>query len=117
MHWLKTNLKSSFMAILGTAGGQAAALDDRLEEIRELMVDELGDFGERHFPKIVRRVRYASDAHGLWYARGDVMAVLATVHGETLARQKMQGISDKFSGILPRGLASRPSPLTTTRVV
>ncbi len=112
MHWLKSNLKSSFMAVLGTGEGHPATLDDRLEEIRELMVHEMGDFGERHFPKIVRRIRYASDAQGLWYARGDVMAVLATVHGETLARKKVQQISDKFSGILPRGLASRSSPLT-----
>jgi hypothetical protein len=41
------------------------------------------------------------------------MAVLAAMHGETIARKKMAFISGKFKGLLPRGLSSRPSPLSS----
>ena len=110
---LKPNLKSSFMALLGSGEVTPSILEDRTEDIRQFILDELGDFGEKHYPKITRRVRYAQDIQGLWYTRGDVMAVLAAMHGETIAREKVSRISDKFKGMLPRGLSSRPSPLTT----
>ncbi|WP_457282784.1 hypothetical protein [Polaromonas sp. P5_D5] len=113
MRWLKPNLKSSFMALLGTGEVTASVLEDRTEEIRQFILDELGEFGEKHYPKITRRVRYAQDVQGLWYTRGDIMAVLAAMHGETVAREKVSRISDKFKGMLPRGLSSRSSPLTT----
>jgi hypothetical protein len=41
------------------------------------------------------------------------MAVLSAVHGETIAREKVDRITDQFKGLLPRGLSSRPSPLST----
>ena len=76
------------------------------------MLDELGEFGEKHYPKIALRVRYAPDAQGLWYARGDVMAVLSAMQGETIARQKVSSITKMFDGLLPGGLGSRRSSLT-----
>jgi hypothetical protein len=113
MHWLKTTLKSSYMALLGSGDVTSSMLEDRTEDIRQFILDELGEFGEKHYPKIARHVRYAQDAQGLWYARGDVMTVLAAMHGETTAREKVSRITDKFQGLLPRGLSSRPSSLTT----
>ena len=100
------------MAFLGSDEITPSMLEDRTEGIRQFILDELGEFGEKRFPTITRRVRYAQDAVGLWYARGDVMAVLAAVHGETIARKKVGCITEKFEGLLPRGLSSRPSPLT-----
>ncbi|MGH6638125.1 MAG: hypothetical protein ACREBY_05895, partial [Polaromonas sp.] len=82
-------MKSSLMALLGPSEVTPSMLEDRTEEIRQFILDELGEFGENHYPKITRRVRYAQDAQGLWYARGDVMAVLAAVHGESIAREKI----------------------------
>lgn len=101
------------MALLGPGEVTQSILDDRLEEIRQQILDELGDFGEKHYPKITRRVRYADDAQGLWYTRGDIMAVLAAVHGETVAREKIGRISDQFRGLLPQGLSSRPTSLSS----
>lgn len=113
MRWLKPNLRDSVLALLGGGGDlSAAVLEDRTEDIRLFILTELGDFAEEHYPKIVRNVKYAQDAQGLWYARGEVMAVLANMHGETIAREKVERISDKFKGLLPRGLSSRPSSLT-----
>ena len=113
MRWLNSNLKDSVLALLGGGEISPAVLEDRTEDIRLLILLELGEFAETHYPKLVRNVTYAQDAQGLWYTRGEVMAVLANMHGETIAREKIERISDKFRGLLPRGLSSRPSSLTT----
>lgn len=113
MRRFKANLKSSVMALLGSGEVTLAVLETRTEDVREFILDELGEFGEKAYPQIVRRVRYAKDVQGLWYMRGSVMTVLAAMHGETIAREKIARISDKFKGLLPPGLSSRPSPLAS----
>ncbi len=104
---LMPQLRSSLMALLGHAERTPQALDARMEIIRKLMLRELGDYGERKFPAVTRRVRYAPDVQGLWYARSDVMAILASTHGETVARQKMASISSLFVGLLPKSLTGK----------
>ncbi len=96
------------------SGGEvtSAVLQNRTENIRQIMLNELGEFGEKHYPKIALRVRYAQDAQGLWYARGDVMAVLSAMQGEVIARQKVGSITKMFEGLLPGSLGSRRSSLT-----
>ncbi|WP_332774916.1 hypothetical protein [Polaromonas sp.] len=99
------------MALLGSGEVTPSILEDRTEEIRQTMLEELGEIAEKNYPRITRRVRYAQDVQGLWYARGDVMAVLAALHGETVAREKVERMSRMFTGLLPAGLNSRPSKL------
>jgi hypothetical protein len=112
MRWFNSNLKDSVLALLGGGELSPAVLEDRTEDIRLFILMELGEFAEMNYPKLVRNITYAQDAQSLWYARGEVMAVLADMHGETIAREKIERISDKFRGLLPRGLSSRPSTLT-----
>jgi hypothetical protein len=100
-------LRSSFMALLGRSEPTPQALNARTEVIRELMLHELGDYGEKKFPAVARRVRYAPDVQGLWYARSDVMAILANTHGETVAREKIANISGRFNGLLPKSLTGK----------
>jgi hypothetical protein len=95
------------MAMLGMAEATPSALSNRTEDIRQQMLRELGEYGERKFPAVARRVRYAPDVQGLWYARSDVMAILATTYGETVARKKIADISGQFQGLLPSSLTSR----------
>lgn len=95
------------MALLGRVDSTPEAMNERTEGIRELMLRELGDYGEKKFPAVARRVRYATDVHGLWYARSDVMAILANTHGETVAREKIAYISDRFTGLLPQSLTNK----------
>lgn len=99
--------RSSCMALLGIPEGTPVALNDRTEVIRTLMLSALGEYGERKFPAVIRRVRYAPDVQGLWYARGDVMAILANTYGETVARKKIADISGWFKGLLPESLTGR----------
>ena len=100
-------LRSSYMALLGRSEPTPKALNARTEVIREMMLQELGDYGEKKFPAVARRVRYAPDVQGLWYARSDVMAILANTYGETVAREKIANISGRFNGLLPKSLTGR----------
>ena len=99
-------LKNSWLSLLGLAEVTPDMLLDRTEDIRELMLGEMGEYGEKHYPGVTRRVRYAPDVQGLWYARSDVMAILASTHGETVARERIANISGKFKGLLPHSLTN-----------
>jgi hypothetical protein len=111
MRWFKPNLRS----IYGLLGNSPAAvypdLEDGMEEVRESMLSALGAGGPRQFPQIARRIKYANDIHALWYLRGDLMAALSAMHGEAAARKRIFGITQQFQGLVPGGMASRPSPL------
>ena len=100
-------LRNNYLALLGRTERTPQALNARTEVIREMMLNELGDYGEKKFPAITRRIRYAPDVQGLWYARSDVMAILANTHGETIAREKIANISLRFNGLLPKSLTGK----------
>ena len=113
MRWIKPSLRNSIYGLLGNpVKPTESVLEGGSEDIRETMLMLLGDDGPRAFAQLTRRIRYANDVQALWYLRGDLMAALATVHGELAARQKMLSVTHMFQGLLPSGLSSRPSPLT-----
>lgn len=112
MRWLKPNLRSSIYGLLGNpVAPSESMLETGTEDIRESMLAVLGEAGPKHFPQITRRIRYANDIQALWYLRGDLMAALAAMHGEAVAREKVASVTHMFKGLLPSGLTSRPSPL------
>ena len=112
MRWLKPNLRSSIYGLLGNPLPPSdSMLQTGTEDIRESMLAMLGEAGPKHFPQVTRRIRYANDIQALWYLRGDLMAALAEMHGEAAAREKVGSVTQMFLGLLPSGLASRPSPL------
>lgn len=111
MNWLNQDIKTSLMSLLKFNEHTPANLEDRLEGLRDKMLLEMGDFGETRFPRVMRRVRYADDAQGLWYVRGDVMEVLSAQYGEVQANSKMASITKEFAGMLPAGLTTRNSTL------
>jgi hypothetical protein len=101
----------SLFGLLGGAQRSSRDLDEAVGDIQEAMVQALGDAGMKRFPHVTRRIQYAPDLQALWYLRGDLMAALASLHGEARARASIQAISDRFQGLLPKALATRPSPL------
>lgn len=109
MAWWRRAAQS--ISSLRSGSPSSAALEDSVEDIRELMLGTLGASAATSHAPVARRIRYAQDLQALWYLRGDLMAALASLHGESRAREIMLGISDEFDGLLPGGLASRPSPL------
>ena len=112
MRWFKGTLRQSIYGLLGNpVVPSESVLDSGTEDIREAMLSLLAEAGGRQFANVTRRVRYANDIQGLWYLRGDLLAALASVHGEAAARAKLQRVTRLFQGLLPGGLNSRPSSL------
>lgn len=112
MRWSRFDLKSSIAGLWGRAARPSeSVLENGIEEIRESMLSFLGEAGTKKFSHITRRIRYTTDINDLWYLRGDLMAALASLHGEATARERIASITAQFRGLLPGGLASRPSPL------
>lgn len=95
----------------GSSGQQACRSHLAMDQIRQAMLESMGDPVTEAYPVVRLRVSYANDLQDLWYLRGDVMAAIAAMHGEAIARSKLTQISDLFKGLLPPGLSSRPSPL------
>ena len=93
------NIKSSYMALLGKAEITPDLVVARTEAIRKLMLAEIGETGENNFTAVARRVRYAPDVQGLWYVRSELMGLLSSVHGETIAQEKIASISAQFASL------------------
>ena len=112
MRWLRTNLKDSFVALLGGGELTAENLEERIDDIRQFMLRELGESAKSINPRLVRTVKFAPEVQDLWYARGELMAEFSALYGETLARQKIAHVTGLFKGLLPEALNSRPTTLT-----
>jgi hypothetical protein len=92
---------------LGDQEAEAAAL----EKFRAAMLGLLdGDAGDRA-AMLNLRIRCAATLQSLWFMRSEMMAILATKHGEVEARHRLDMISELVRDSLPSGLRSRPSPL------
>ncbi|HEX2546763.1 MAG TPA: hypothetical protein VHL79_17910 [Ramlibacter sp.] len=112
MRFFKGSLRNSIYGLLGNPVTPSdSILETGTEDIREAMLALLDHTGSKQFANVTRRVRYANDVQALWYLRGDLLAALASVHGEAAARAKVQDITEMFQGLLPGSLSSRPSPL------
>ena len=101
------HLKSGYLTLLRRPEPTPVAVGARTEDIRQLMLNELGQQGEKKFPGVARRLRYAPDVQGLWYARSDLMSILAKTHGEIVAREKIADISSRFKGLMPSSLTGK----------
>ena len=86
-------------------------MQSALEDIQEAMLDGLSEPDAVSASKLELKVTYASDLTDLWYLRGDVMAAIAAVDGEAVARRKLDEISEMFKGLMPKSLTTRSSNL------
>lgn len=114
MRWFKPNLRNSFYALLARIHPpepETMVLESSVDDLREAMLDLVGEVPEDSHRHLTRRIRYAVDVPALWYLRGDLMALLAARHGEAAARDQIELLTERFQEFLPPGLKSRPSPL------
>src|SRR5688500_13936904 len=105
MRWLKPSLRNSINAILTlghSSAPPASAAGYGIEDIRDSMLALLDESVDS--PNVLRRIRYAGDVQGLWYLRGDLMALVAARQGEAVARAKLSSINRMFEDLLPQGL-------------
>ena len=112
MNRLATQFISSMQGLLGLSAADDAQVAVGIEDIRQVMLDSLGDEGCLSFPHIERRVLFASDLQGLWYLRSDIMVVISSMQGESAANTKIRQITSMFEGLLPKGMVSRPGALS-----
>ncbi len=115
MRWFKPNLRGSIYGIFwsGPPQAEAATLIEEIdmEVVRHEMLALLDDAQGERVATVRRRITYAGEIQGLWFLRGELMAVLANSHGETVARGRIAQVSELFDGLVPEGLRSKPSPL------
>lgn len=115
MSWIPSSLVTGMQNLFnGQSGIQEARVQMALEDIREAMLEGLSGSkvgAAATASKLELKVTHASDLQDLWYLRGDVMAAIAAMDGEAMARRKLEQISDMFRGLLPKSLTSRPSNL------
>ncbi len=112
MRWVKTTL-SSVWGMMGLHPIPTEdELHDRTEQIRESMLEILGDEGADLRPVVRRRIQYAPDIEALWYLRSDWMSAISATQGEAAAVAHVRRLNISFSGLLPEGLQSRPSTLS-----
>jgi hypothetical protein len=112
MRWTPSNWITGVQSLLTALPSENQERDAAAQEsIRQAMLDCLGEPAVAAHPVVALRVAHANDLQDLWYLRGDLMGALASQHGEAVARRKLGQISDMFKGHVPKGLASRPSPL------
>lgn len=107
MRWFKTGLRSSISALLGPE--MRSHSPELLEPVRQAMLDALGDEGSKLSPRLRRRLSYLPDAHALWCARPEMVAVLSRVHGEVQAIDTVRALSPVFAGLLPKSLIESAS--------
>lgn len=115
MRWFKPNLRSSINALFALAHRSAppdSVLEIGMQDIRDAMLELMGEGGEHPAAQVTRRIRYAIDIQTLWYLRGDLMAVLARRNGEAAAREQLAPVTQMFADLGVMGLRSRPSPLS-----
>jgi hypothetical protein len=114
MRWNSTNLITGMQSLFSSLSSQENSRPElTLNTIRHAMLEALGAMGASTYPVIQLRVSYANEIQDLWYLRGDVMSALAEIEGEANAKTKMTQISNMFRGLLPQGMISRPSPLSS----
>ena len=113
MRWTTSNFMFSVQTLFnGNASNDKAQCKAAMQHIREAMLDSLSQPGSVTDHSVELKVVHANDLQELWYLRGDLMAAMAAVDGEAVARRKLIQISEMFKGFLPKGLTSRPSPLS-----
>lgn len=102
MRWMKPGLRNTISALLGTEVRKDSP--EALEPVRQAMLSALGDEGAAINPRLKHRLMYLHDAHALWYARSEMVAVLSRLHGEAKAVDTVIALSPVFHGLLPKSM-------------
>lgn len=109
MRWTPSTFMNSLLR--GSSSSDLKRAAPTIDDIRQTMLEILGDRGAETYPVVQLRVTYAADIQDLWYLRGDIMAAIAAMDGEAIAKAQLANLSEMFKGLLPSGLSSRASPL------
>ena len=96
----------------GTAVAPVLAGLTPIEEIRQCLLECLGELGSARYPAVERRIWLENNVTGLWYLCSDLMAALSDLYGEVAALDKLRQVTPLFAGHLPPAMA----PATSARI-
>lgn len=102
-----SHLLTTLQGIFSEQALSLYSVEDRLDDIRQAMLDGLGLTGGLLMSQIERRVMFAPDAQSLWYLRPELLIAMSEAEGERLAQEKIDRISRLFEGLLPPGMSAR----------
>jgi hypothetical protein len=71
-------------------------VDRRMFQIRDAMLDLLGEAGQRKHPLLTTRLKFSIAVETLWYARSELLQVLAREHGEFQAYKGISNLNELF---------------------
>lgn len=100
---------SSLQGLLSRQPVETPAAAFRIEDIRQAMLDSMGDGASVKFPLVVHRVKLAASLEALWFLRPELLMVISSMDGELVAQGQVERISAMFDGLLPKGMSSRPT--------
>jgi hypothetical protein len=102
MFWIRSGLQSISISDWLTAGPAIAEVaTNGLEDVREALLEALGEAGGRRRGTLELRIRNAPDVHTLWALRPEVMDVVSHQWGESEGRRRLARATEKFEGLLP----------------
>ena len=104
-----TKFMTSLQALIKVQPADSSRNAFRIEDIRQAMLDCMGEAACLQFPQVERRVKSASNLEALWYLRPELLMVISSVAGELAAQGQVEQISAMFDGLLPKGMSSRPT--------
>lgn len=107
MSAVSSSLLTTLQGILFRSDTRSSSVEDRLDVIRQRMLDSLGGTDALQMSTLQRRVLFAPDAESLWYLRPEILTDISAARGERIARQLLEEISAGFEGLLPQGLMAR----------
>jgi hypothetical protein len=110
-----SSFASTFSDMLG-GHSPADKAGTRQEEIRTAMLAALSEIESTHpgdFSKSLVTITQANDVQSLWYARSELLRLIADRDGEKAARTILDTITDMFDGLVPK--SQMPSKKKTNR--
>lgn len=78
-----------------------AAPESVYRDIRDAMLQELGEFSPVNHFLLDMEITFAAGINELWDLRVNLLEVLRIRHGDRVAMQHMQAITQKFVGYHP----------------
>lgn len=93
---------TSSSALLAYQSAVADA-ETRTETIRESLLKaiyEIYEARDKQAARVWSKLATAGDIQSLWYLRSDVLQLLSGLHGESVARKKMDDITALFQGLV-----------------
>lgn len=84
---VSSSLLTTLQGIMFGSDTRGPSVEERLDVIRQRMLDSLGGTDGLQMSALQRRVLFAPDAESLWYLRPEVLMNIAAVRGERMARQ------------------------------